>query len=87
MWGAHLIFAGPRGLGKPTCRWLWGTLGACRRRGLRDGVGGRLAVLPIPTPLHSHSKAEARSWHCPALTPLLTNSPGPNFVFNLYHTW
>lgn len=46
-----------------------------------------LAVLPIPMPPHSHSKLKARSWRRTALTPLLATSPGPNFVFNLYHTW
>lgn len=33
MWGAHLIFAGPRGLGKPTCRVAVGQAGGRQEEG------------------------------------------------------
>lgn len=43
-----------------------------------------LAVRPIPMLPH---RLAAKQRHHMALTSLLPTSPGPDFVFNLYHTW
>lgn len=76
------------GLGKLACRVALVQAGGMQRRGMHSDVLVQLAV-PLavrPIPMLPHRLA-AKQRHQMALTPLLPTSPGPDFVFNLYHTW